>query len=205
MSKSKHPKKISEETIHENPWWKYKHDELELPDGADGDYYYGKTNDSIVVVPVLPNGKLGLILQYRYLSEKESIEFPSGQVLKDKSAEESAEIELLEETGYVADDFVRIATFEPFPGVVKEKAHLFLVKVVDQKEQQLEATEQIELMQRRPDEFQDMVARGDIFQGMTLAAWSLVKPYLFKKESGSKGESPRIQKVIDKFDQFLGG
>lgn len=195
---SDRPEKISEEVIHENPWWTYKHEKFKLPNGKKGDYYYAETNGAVMIVPVLADGKLGLIRQYRYLADKKGIEFPSGQILEGKSAEQSAEIELKEETGYIANNFTKIATFQLAPGFAKEKAHLFLAEVKDRGEQELEVTEDIEVLERRVDEFKEMIIRGDIFHGMTLAAWSCVFPYFEKAQQEPREKSPKVKQILDR-------
>ncbi|MFB6181537.1 MAG: NUDIX hydrolase [Candidatus Magasanikbacteria bacterium] len=192
------PEKISEEEIHENPWWSYKHDKYKLPSGEEGDYYYADTEGGVMVVPVLPDGKLGLIRQYRYLADKKGIEFPGGQILENKSPEESARVELREETGFIADGFTQVATFEVAPGFAKDKAHLFLAQVEEQKQQQLDSSENIEVLSRRVDEFQEMITRGDIFHGMTLAAWSLVSPYFERLHEEPREKSPKVKQILDK-------
>ncbi|MBU2542616.1 NUDIX hydrolase [Patescibacteria group bacterium] len=170
----KHLKKLSEETIHQNPWWAYKHDKYEKPNGEEGDYYYGETPGNVMIIPVLDDGRLVLILQQRYLREKQSIEFPCGGLLEGQSVLEAAERELLEETGYIADEYIKIGEFEGLNGLVKDMCHVFLAYVVEQKEQQLDDTEEIEVMYRRPDEIDTMIRKNEIWDGQTLASWAMV-------------------------------
>ena len=106
----KHLKKFSEEIIHKNPWWTYKHDKYEKPNGEEGDYYYGETLGNAMIVPVLDDGRLVLTLQQRYLREKQSIEFPCGGLIEGQTFLEVAKRELLEETGYIADEFPELPT-----------------------------------------------------------------------------------------------
>jgi len=171
----RHLKKMSEEVIHENPWSVYKHDVYEKPDGSEGNYYYLETQGSVCIVPVLPDGRIVLVLQHRYLAEKQSIELPSGKIKEGTSALESAQRELLEETGWKATDWIKAGEFSPSNGYLKTTAHVFIAQTTDQQEQQLDDTEEIDVLYRRPDEFEDMITRGDISDGYTIAAWSLVR------------------------------
>lgn len=174
-------KKTDEEVIHQNPWWTYKHDKFERIDGTYGDYFYAQTRDSAMVVPVLDDGRIILIRQYRYLQDKESIEFPCGQMKESEAPSEGAKRELLEETGYKVQDLIKIGNFEGFKGFVKDETHLYLgadLKQIDSP--QPEESEDIEVIYRRVDELEQMVSDGKIWDGQTLAAWALIRNHLDK-------------------------
>lgn len=177
-----HLKKLSEETIHQNPWWAYKHDVFANGQGRQGDYYYGETKAGMaMVVPVLPDGRLVLVLQYRYLDDKQSIEFPAGGIGDDGSALEAAKRELLEETGCLAEDYVKLGEFQASNGLLKDKSHVFLAQVIEQKPARPDEGEEIEVIYRRPDEVDEMVKKNEIWDGQTLAAWALVHHHFLHK------------------------
>lgn len=171
---NKHLKKISEEILQENPWWKYKHDVYEKPNGESSDYFYGETPGFVMIVPVLEDGRLVLIRQYRYLEDKECIGFPGDGIKQGVAPLEAAKMELAEETGYVAQEFIKIGMFQPSPGFVKDLSHVFLAEVEELTQQNLDDTEQIEVLLRRPDEVDEMVRKNEIWDGQTLAAWAMV-------------------------------
>lgn len=169
-------KKLSEETIHENPWTTYKHDTYELPDGSEGNYYYLESSGISFVIPVLADGRIVLTLQHRYLQDKQSIEFPAGGIDGDETASECAMREVKEETGYTIEELTKVGTFEPSNGSMKNEAHIYIAHLNEsQGVQMLESTEDIEVLYRRPDELEDMIRRGDIWDGPTLAVWALVR------------------------------
>lgn len=171
---NRHPKKISEQILATNPWWTYKHDSFELDNGKQGEYFYGETLGFAMTVPVLDDGRLVLIRQYRYLEDKELIGFPGGGIKVNQTPLDAAKAELLEETGCVAREFIKIGIFQPSPGFVKDLSHVFLAEVSEMHQQELEDTEQIEILLRRPDEVDEMVRKNEIFDGQTLAAWALI-------------------------------
>lgn len=194
------PERLSKETIDDNGWWKYKHEKFETESGEQGDYYYGQTDGAVMIVPILPNEKLGLVMQYRYISDCRSIEFPGGAVESELGVEDSARAELREETGFIPSDMTKIGTFQPDSGMVDDLTHVFIAQIAEIREQKLEGNEQIEVKQRRVDEFQDMVTRGEISSGQTLAVWSLVSPYLYNLDpSENEMSSPGVKKILDKF------
>src|SRR5437870_4280953 len=110
-------KKLNQDFELKNPWWTYRRDSLELPSGKRGEYHYVHTPGSSMIVPVIPDGRLLLVNQYRYLRGRESLEFPCGGVKEGSSFEETARLELAEETGYQADDLQPAGEFNPYNGV----------------------------------------------------------------------------------------
>lgn len=172
---SKHLKKLSEETLYENPWFKYKHDVFDNGVGGQGDYYYLENSGSVMMVPVLDDGRIILVRQYRYLREKESIELPCGGIIVGETAQNSAERELLEETGFKGNEFIKIGVFDGLNGLIKDTTHVFIAEQLEQVGQpQQDPTEYIELLFRRPDEIDEMIRKNEIWDGQTLAAWAMV-------------------------------
>ena len=171
-------KTISTEVIHKNPWYEYKHDEYELPDGKTGQYYYLETPGNVLIIPRLADGRIALVLQYRYLHDKQSIEIPGGGAGEDIDGLSAAKRELLEETGLIAENWSKLGEFEPAPGMVKDKAQVFLCDVIDQQQAAPDASEEIELVYRKPEEIDEMISHGDIWNGMSIAAWALVRKHV---------------------------
>ena len=161
-------------------------DQVELKNNKVGDYFYIKTRSCSMVVPVLPDGRLLLVNQYRYLADRTSIEFPCGGLEENESALLGARRELREETGYDGDELAKIGSFSPANGYAKDECHVFLGLVQPVGQIELDDYEELEVLVRRPDEFEEMVRRGEIWQGHTLAAWSLAREHVLKfiKEYG---------------------
>lgn len=170
--------KISEETIHANPWWIYKHDSYKC-DEKDFHYYYGELKGNAIVVPVLDDGRIAMIRQYRYLQERSGIEFPMGGIMEGETPQQAAVRELREETGLESTNFSKVGEFEPLLGIVKDRSSVFIAnEISNQIESELDAEEDIELVLRRPDEINEMIKRGEIWSGQALATWTLVRDLL---------------------------
>jgi 8-oxo-dGTP pyrophosphatase MutT (NUDIX family) len=168
-------KTLSSKILYKNPWWTYKVDNYQIPDKISGEYHYVHTEGSSMVIPVREDGMLILVNQYRYLCSRESIEFPCGGVKPRKSYEEMAMMELEEETGYRSDQLERVAEFNPYNGVTNEFCAVFLARKLSKTAPRPDETEEFEVITCTPAEFDEMILEGKIWDGMTLAAWSLVK------------------------------
>ncbi len=174
-------KKLSTETIHQSHWRTYKHDVFEMADGSKGDYYYLETLGNAIVAPVLDDGRLVLVVQHRYLADRSSIEFPCGGIEEGESPTVTAERELIEETGYKTHNLIKAGIFEGMNASLKNTSHLFIANELEKVgEPRNNLHENVEVLIRRPDEFAEMVKRGEIWDGRTLAAWALVKEYIAK-------------------------
>lgn len=181
---TRHLKKISSEVLAENPRWKYKHDVCALPNGNPAEYFYGEKLGATVVIPVTTEGKLVLTTQFRYLADKLSIEFPAGAMEAGESSLAAGKRELLEETGYDAVDFVGVASYEPMNGYFINPMHVFVAYEASKTgTQNLDPDESIEVIERRIDEFDEMIRRGQIWDGKTLAAWALAREQVLKIRS----------------------
>lgn len=175
-------KTISQEIIHENPWWKLRHDRYEMPNGKESDYFFGVTPGSVMIVPVMPDGRIIMVVQYRYINQKQSTEFPCGGRKEGEDFSVAVTRELLEETGCTADEVIEVGRFQPSNGLLDDEMHVYLAHINQCGEVQPEEDEEFEVMYRRPDEIDEMIERGDIWCGETLAAWAMVRNKLIIKQ-----------------------
>jgi len=167
-------KKLTESDVFRNPWWTYRRDTVELPAGRNGEYHYVHTNGSSLVIPVLEDGRIVLVNQYRYLVNRESIEFPCGSVKDGSSHDQTAWMELAEETGYSAKQLSLAAEFNPYNGVTDEMCKVYIARELQFVGASPDETEEFEIVLLQSKEIDARIKDGIIWDGMTLAAWSIV-------------------------------
>ena len=163
----------SSEVILENPYWQYRKDTYSLPNGKKGDYHYVHTPGSVFVIPETPDGKLVLLKQYRYLNQRESIEFIGGGIKSGMSPEVAARAELLEEAGIKAESMIKIGEFNPFNGVTDEICTVFVAKGLSFGASKPDESEEFERLEHTPEVLREMISKGKIWDGMTIAAYAL--------------------------------
>jgi ADP-ribose pyrophosphatase len=83
---------------------------------------------SSVVLPVLPDGRIVLIRQYRHAAGESLWELVAGHKEPEESFREGARRELQEETGYRARRITKLLEIFPSPGLLGEKMEIFLAR-----------------------------------------------------------------------------
>jgi ADP-ribose pyrophosphatase len=168
-------KKLSERVFHDNGFWQYKIDEFEIEESQRGEYHYVSTYGSTMVIPVTPQNKIILVKQFRYLNQRESLEFPCGSISKGLSAEENAIKELREETGYTSRSLVFSGEFSPYTGASNEMCSVFLGLNLELSPLPVDSTEEFEVLEFSFEEIEQMIAENKIWDGLSLSAWILSK------------------------------
>ncbi len=170
-------RQLSSKLFAKNPWWEYRLDSYEQPDGSVSEYHYVHTPGSVMILPITDEGKFILVKQFRYLNQREGLEFIGGGIKPGKSAEESAHDELLEEAGIIADEIILIGEFNPMNGVTDEICNIFVAHSLKNTVAKPDASEEFEVAELSNTEISDFIKSGIIWDGMTLAAFALFEQH----------------------------
>ncbi|QQS34680.1 MAG: NUDIX hydrolase [Ignavibacteriales bacterium] len=171
-------KQLSSKVLLSNKYWDYLLDEFQIEDGKKGEYHFVRTGGSTMIIPVTDSGKLLFVNQYRYLNQRESLEFPCGSISKNLSPKENAVKELREETGYSTKELIPAGFFSPFNGVTDEMCHVFVANDLVRDFLKADDTEEFELHELSVDKVDELISDNTIWDGMTLAAWILAKKFV---------------------------
>jgi len=157
--------------IYDSPWCGLRRDVVVLPDGAHQEYHVFEVSDAAVVVPVLPDGSIVLIGQYRYPHGKTHWEVPAGRIGEGETPESAIERELLEETGYSPGRMVPLPGFYPTNGISAHYAHAFYALGCEKvAEPEPDASEQLIVRVHGLDEVRALLRAGLIEDGFTAIA-----------------------------------
>jgi len=103
-------------------------DTVQLPNGKTSTREWIDHPGASCIIPMLPDGKLGLISQYRYPAQNVFIEFPAGKLDKGELPEVCAKRELEEEIGYTAKKVTFLTHIHPAIGFSNERMWLYLAE-----------------------------------------------------------------------------
>jgi ADP-ribose pyrophosphatase len=150
---------------------KFSVDQVQVPtrSGGETERLLVVHPGAAVVLPLLDDGRVVLIRNHRFSVGRELWELPAGTIDAGEPPAETAARELEEETGYRAARVEPLLGFYSSPGICDERMHGFLATGLTRAVQRLEETERIEVESRTADELRDMIRRGDIEDGKTIA------------------------------------
>lgn len=141
-----------------------------MPDGRQSNFEIIRHPGGAAVLPVLPDGQLLLIQQFRPAIGMMVYEIPAGRLEANESPSACASRELIEEAGYRAEQITSLGGFWSTIGFCDEYIHLFLGQRLTASEQALEADEVIELCPMSFDEALHKLRNGEILDGKTQLA-----------------------------------
>ena len=125
------------------------------------------------IVPVMGDGSVLLLKQYRHAVGDFIWEIPAGTIDHGEDARQCAERELIEETGYAARHFERLVEITPLPAYSDERIHIFLAIGLTQAAQNLDPDELLVVHQVELGLAMKMIADGDIQDAKTIVGLQL--------------------------------
>ena len=114
---------------------------ITLPNGVSLDMEIIRHPGAAAIVPVMDGDSVLLLKLYRHAVGGFICEIPAGTLDPGEDARRCAERELIEETGYAARHFERLAEITPLPAYSDERIHLFLATGLTQAAQNLDPDE----------------------------------------------------------------
>ena len=172
---------LSSETIAEGGMLLVKRDQVKVPSGATSQREYVIHPGAVVVVPVLDNGNLLLERQFRYPLSQVFIELPAGKIDAGEPHLETGRRELLEETGYSAQEWVYLGLQHPCIGYSNEVIHIYLARGLSSGEHNRDEDEALQLFEASLEQCLQMIQDGELTDGKTIVA-------LFRAEKFLSGE-----------------
>jgi ADP-ribose pyrophosphatase len=124
---------------------------------------------SVVVLPVVEDGKILMIRQYRHATRQYLWELVAGRMDQGESVKKAAARELKEETGYRAKRFTEFLDFYPTPGFLEEQMHLLLAEGLTPGEAEPEEDEKIVSHAYTVEELKRMIRSGRLRDGKSIA------------------------------------
>ena len=140
-----------------------KRDQVLLPDGKPTIREWIDHPGAAAVVPLLPNGRVVMVRQYRYPARMTFLELPAGKF--DSPEEQPREVaarELEEETGYRAGSLRHLGGLYNAVGYSNEVIHIFLATDLEKTQQQLEDGEFLSVEEHDFEEVVEMATQGRI-------------------------------------------
>ena len=159
---------VSSKKVYEGSFLDVRKDVVKLPDGNTSTREWINHPGAACIIPIMTDGKLALIKQYRYPVQSIMIELPAGKLDKEESPEACAIRELEEEIGYSAGKLTFVAKIHPAIGFANEQMWIFLAEQLIQSQKNTDHDEFVELMPTSTNQAVELVWNGAITDVKTI-------------------------------------
>jgi ADP-ribose pyrophosphatase len=143
-------------------------DQVRLPDGGSATREYIRHPGAVAVVPILDDGRLVMVRQYRYPVGKVLLEFPAGKLDPRESTLACAMRELREETGYSAAEWAYGGEIHNAPAYATESIWIWFARGLRPGAACLDAGEFVQTVLHTEDELLAFEAAGSLPDVKTL-------------------------------------
>lgn len=155
------------ETLSRRELWqgsvgRFGEEDIRLPDGRRFSLAILQHPGACAIVPLLADGSVVLLRQYRHAVRETLWEIPAGKLDPGEDTEACARRELQEETGYQARELIALGSICVTPGYSDERIHLFLARELQAGPQSLTDNESIQCTTLPLTEAVRMAEQGQI-------------------------------------------
>ena len=173
---------LRSEIIYKGPVFGVRRDEVLEPGGVRTVREVITHPGSVVVLPVLPDGRVLLIRQYRHATRQYLWELVAGRIDSGENVRQAAARELVEETGYRAARFRVFLDVFPTPGFLEERMYILLAEKLTAGEAQPEEDEKITAKAFTPAALERMIRKNALRDAKSIAGLL----YYFRFLAGKK-------------------
>jgi ADP-ribose pyrophosphatase len=181
---NKKAKILKSKAIYEGKAFGVRRDELIEPTGVRTVREVVTHPGSVVVLPVLPDGRIVLVRQYRHATRQYLWELVAGRMEKGENPKNGAARELIEETGYRAKEISVFLDVFPTPGFLEERMYILLAEGLTLGEAQPEEDEKIVVAAYTRSELEQMMRTGKLRDSKTIAG--LLYYFTFLRKGSNK-------------------
>ena len=154
-------------------------DQVELPNGETTTREWIDHPGAVCIIPILPDGKICLIRQFRYGPGEEFIEIPAGKLDAGEVPLDCAYRELEEETGYRTNKLTFLTNIHPAIGFSNEKMWMYLAEELELSKKKLDEDEFLELLPTPLNKALEWVFSGKITDVKTIIGIMWMKKLKF--------------------------
>lgn len=160
---SVNPKVLDEKTVYQNRWIQVYEKKISFGDDSKAlDYYViGKRMQIAAILAVDEDDNVMLTQQYRFAVDDSPLDIPGGGVMPDEDPIDAAKRELKEETGFSSDSLELLTARYLDSGQKDCIQYIYLAKGLKAGDQQLDDTEDIQLIKKNIYELRDEILAGE--------------------------------------------
>ena len=164
-------KQLRSQTVFDGIVLHVKRDEVSLPNGSSAVREVIRHIGAVCVIPVTENNEVIVERQYRYPIDRVITEIPAGKLdSREEDRLSAIRRELLEETGYTADEWISLGDFHPAPAYSDEYISMYMARGLHPGQRHLDEDEFLDVMTVPLAELVEDVMAGRISDAKTQTA-----------------------------------
>lgn len=164
-------KRIDRNLVYKGAIIDFCKDDVITPNGNQVKWDYLEHKGAAAVIPVMDDGKILMVRQWRNAIDKFALEIPAGgKDSVDEPSKVCAARELEEETGYKSDKIEFLQTVVPAIAYSGEKIDVYVAFDLQEGQQNFDPDEDIELEMYTIDELMQMIVNNEINDSKTISA-----------------------------------
>jgi len=141
--------------------------------GMEHDFYVIESRNWVNIIPLTNDHQVVMIRQYRHGSREVTLEIPGGLVDPGDTPEKAAARELLEETGYQAEELMKIGSVNPNPAIFNNRCYTFIARnVTKTRDPMPDQTEDIEAVLIPLVDIPELIRKGKIDHAIVIGAFT---------------------------------
>ena len=142
---------------------------VELPDGERTEFDYLREDETVVVLPFTPEGRVVVINEWRHAVGRVNRGLPAGTVEADEETDPAVVRELAEETGYRPEEIEHMITVEPANGFSDALFHYYVAHECEPAEEQdLDSDESITVTTTSFEELVEAAREDELRDGRSV-------------------------------------
>jgi ADP-ribose pyrophosphatase len=157
-------------------------DEVQLPSGRITERIRVEHPDASAIIPILDDGRILFVKQFRYSIQEETLEIPAGKIDPGEDPETCVKREFEEETGYTVNHVELLLKYVPAIGYSSEILYIYKgtgitpIETTDVSSDEISSLEILTF-----EEINTLINQGIIKDGKTLVALYTIYSDCFKK------------------------